>query len=990
MALPWSPSELGFTISIDAIGCILLVVLFVIVRNLRGDTPVTPETPDIFGRLRRTSSEFMTASRSLQYRNVLGFIIRCPSYVANRVIEHRADDTNIYGLGGENYLTFLWVMGLFFSALSAVSLLVVYPLELGLVDVESQDPFLVLRNKIQNGTVLSGISFSGASAKRIREGSAGMWIISGCSWVYTFAGIYIISYLMQRMSKPTRHEKNQSLATVSQMFTIKVDNLPAKVDHRFNSKELRDLYYVRYGEIIAVHIVPQMDDLGKLYDDLELVNDMLQYLKELERQHAEIIASPQNVQIRWANKFRLPFALQYHIAPGKWWFPPGKEPLKFLIKAYSDRKDEIQRLVEVQENKDVTCSGCAFITFCTVASALSAAKVGMKHPFLSSGIPYPPQWKQKLCGDPVRRTCMCWPDKIYCELAPVATDINWENIAVSGEERILRGVLGIIILAIIMFFLVTPVSIAQDLLPLFLAIQADLKTLVEKQTEQLPPSAFSDFLHHLNESYNHLFTSFFTQYFPMVALIFLNSIILPVFIDMVARFMCHWQYEFKEQSTLILNYLFMVFNLLIIPLLGLDSINGFILYTFRKTQTEDVFTLFTEVADILGIVLLSSSATFAMKYFISSIFISSASQLLQAPQSFLLWWSSFWAITRNEKEIASKRWAFDWGYWYGYNCAFFAVAITFAPSVPTICPLAAVHFFIKYYVDRYTLVYGVFEPMFQAEGYVEQYVLRLLYSSLAFMQIVMSGFFAIQSVNDEKFIYISYAHLLFLFILLYLAIIGTDVKRDLSQLKELSYQELFNQYRTPSVDIEELTFREKLPTVYRHPAIRGNPRLKHWAQWQWPWVPTAYPLDRMQSITEEDQKMGLKTSERAGKIRKFLEHDLSSMVDETATLFARRGTTISDLGETPTINPAKNYSSYMQTILSPSKRGPPPAGAGSLRGGGGMFSKADSLNIPLTHVQTETIAEGDESDPLLRDEGDIELERRGDSSDNRASSVPPK
>jgi len=899
--------EGGFTISVDFLGCILLVVLFVIVRNLRGDTPVSPETPDIFGRLRRTSTEFMSASRSLQYRKVFGGLWRLPSYVANRVIEHRSDDTNIYGVGGENYLLFLWHMGCFFAVLSIISLVVVYPLELGLVDFEAEDPFKVLKEKAAAGTVLSGISFSGASAKRIREGSTGMWIICGCCWAYTFLGMGCITHLMGKMAKPSRHpEQNQSLATVSQLFTIKVEGLPSRVDHRFNSKELRDLFYIRYGEIIAVHIVPEMTELGKLYDRLEVVNDMLQYLKELERRQQEVAHAPTHGRPqRWAANFRLPFALQYHIAPGKWWFPPKQEPLQFLIRAYSDCKDEIQRLVEIEEGKDVQCSGVAFITFCTVASALSAVKAGGK------GIPYPQHWKQTNCDNLTDNPVVnaCFPAKISCSEAPVATDINWENISVTSFQYYWRTALGIFILSIIMFVMVTPVSIAQDILPLFLAIQSDLKNLVEKQTDSLPPSAFSDFLHHINKSYNHLFTSFLTQYFPMVALIFLNSIILPVFIDMVAMFQSHWRYEFKEQSTLSLNYAFMVFNLLIIPLLGLDSINGFILYTFRKTQTEDLWTLFTEVADILGIVLLSSSATFAMKYFISSIFISSASQLLQAPQSFLLWWSSFWAITRNEKEVATKRWPFDWGYWYGYNCAFFAVAITFASSVPTICPLAALHFFIKYYVDRYTLVYGVFEPMFQAEGYVEQLVLRLLYSALAFMQIVMSGFFAIQSVNDEKFIYVSYAHLLFLFVLFYFAFWMTDVKRDLSQLKELSYQELFNEYRTPSVDIEELTFREKLPTVYRHPAIRGNPRLKHWAQWQWPWVPTAYPLDRLESITEEDQKMGLKTSRRVSKIRKFLENDLSSAVDEQASLLGHHQTTTHPFGVT-TIHPAKNYSSY--------------------------------------------------------------------------------
>merc|ERR1712137_634178 len=116
-------------------------------------------------------------------------------------------------------------MGLFFASLSLISLLVIYPLELGLVDVSSEDPFKILREKAQDGTVLDDISL-GTSAKKLREGSAGMWILCACCWLYSGIAIGIISKLQNKMQKPSKADKNQGMDSVSQMFTVKLDALP--------------------------------------------------------------------------------------------------------------------------------------------------------------------------------------------------------------------------------------------------------------------------------------------------------------------------------------------------------------------------------------------------------------------------------------------------------------------------------------------------------------------------------------------------------------------------------------------------------------------------------------------------------------------------------------------------------------------------------------------------------------------------------------------
>eukprot|EP00397_Hematodinium_sp_SG-2012_P000861 GEMP01000862.1.p1 GENE.GEMP01000862.1~~GEMP01000862.1.p1 ORF type:complete len:920 (+),score=101.74 GEMP01000862.1:137-2896(+) len=870
-SIPWSANDgLSFTISVDAIACVLLIVLFLIVRNLRGDNRRTPETADIFGRLRRTSDQFISASVSFRY-------------VASRVIQHRQEDTAIYGVGGQNYLHMLWHLGCLFGVLSIVSMFFIFPMELGLVDVTSNDPFKNFRERLKNDTLISTVKIS-VSANKLQEGSMNMWIVCAVAWFYSLSALWVVNRLVFTMQKPAKTTPDSGLTSVSQMFTVMVHRIPPTVDKDFNAKALKDLIFREFGEIIAVHIVPEMEVLSTLYDELDRVTDRLNYLYELDARQFE----GQFINGEWvasSKASQLPTSLAWHVPPRRWRWPPKEGGLEFLVDAYQQEKKRLEDAIGEVDQEEIKSTGCAFITFTNVGSLLKVTKAnGTGH------VRYQDGWRGTVL-DELLTLCRYSPFKpkhLKIIPAPHSEDINWENLSVSGVSRIFRSIFAIGLLSLVMIIIVTPVSLSNVILPIVLNVQSDIKLLMEKQTEHLPAGVISQLLRKINGSYNHLFTAFFTQYFPMVGLIFLNSVVLPCGIEYVASFQAYWRKEFKEQSTLMMNYSFMVLNLLIIPLLGLDSINALMLYIFERVRMglgKPLFLQLQELAEMLGIVLLSSSATFAMKYFVTSIFISSASQLLQAPQTFLVWFNSSRSVTSKEKEEANARWPFDWGYWYGYNCAFFAVAITFAPSVPTICPLAALHFFIKYYVDRYTLVYGVFEPMFQAEGHVEQLVTRCLYSAIAFMQVVMSGFFAIQAVNDPNFVYASWLHIVLIFVIIFLAVTRTDIKRDLSDFHELDYKALYDQYRTPSLDIEELHFREQLPTVYRHPAIRGNPRLKAWANWQWPATGQAYPVDRLISIQEEDEETGydVQLARRAENLKRMFSSGMSPMSSNSNT-----------------------------------------------------------------------------------------------------------
>lgn len=103
------------------------------------------------------------------------------------------------------------------------------------------------------------------------------------------------------------------------------------------------------------------------------------------------------------------------------------------------------------------------------------------------------------------------------------------------------------------------------------------------------------------------------------------------------------------------------------------------------------------------------------------------------------------------------------------------------------------------------------------------------------MQFVMSGFIAIQASTDANFMWVAYLHIVMVVVIVFLAVTKTEIKRDFSKVQDYDYLRVYNQARTPSVDIEELQFRVNMSNEYKHPCVKTKAvTLKdaHW--WQWP------------------------------------------------------------------------------------------------------------------------------------------------------------
>eukprot|EP00922_Rhytidocystis_sp_ex-Travisia-forbesii_P002696 GHVS01003978.1.p1 GENE.GHVS01003978.1~~GHVS01003978.1.p1 ORF type:complete len:1059 (+),score=183.26 GHVS01003978.1:93-3269(+) len=183
--------------------------------------------------------------------------------------------------------------------------------------------------------------------------------------------------------------------------------------------------------------------------------------------------------------------------------------------------------------------------------------------------------------------------------APTPSDIVWANIHISKRQRIARAVILNIILMLVSVIVVSPVAIWNQLVP-----------IADKLDEALKDT-----------SYIRLTLAAWVA--PLV-LVMINSLLLPTLVYSVARGTRFWLHSTETNYVLHANIVYLILNILIIPLLSLQSIAAAI----RQMYHTDV----PQWSLSMGRILLSTSGSFAIHYLLNCCFLSSASQLLQLPQ----------------------------------------------------------------------------------------------------------------------------------------------------------------------------------------------------------------------------------------------------------------------------------------------------------------------------------------------------------------------
>ncbi|XP_072292649.1 CSC1-like protein 2 isoform X2 [Eucyclogobius newberryi] len=300
--------------------------------------------------------------------------------------------------------------------------------------------------------------------------------------------------------------------------------------------------------------------------------------------------------------------------------------------------------------------------------------------------------------------------------APHPQNVYWENLSVRGFAWWVRCFIINCALFLLLFFLTTPAIIISTM----------DKFNVTKPVE-------------------YLNNPIITQFFPTL-LLWSFSALLPTIVYYSAFFEAHWTRSGENRTTMHKCYTFLIFMVLLLPSLGLSSLDVFFRWFFDKRFLADAKVRFE-------CVFLPDNGAFFVNYVIAAAFIGNAMDLLRIPWLLLYMIRLCLARSAAERRNVKRHQAyeFQFGAAYAWMMSVFTVVMTYSITCPIIVPFGLMYMLLKHLADRYNMYYAYLPSKLDKKihsGAVNQVVAApiLCLFWLLFFSTVRSGFFAATSM----------------------------------------------------------------------------------------------------------------------------------------------------------------------------------------------------------------------------------------------------
>ncbi|KAM9477684.1 CSC1-like protein 2 isoform 1-T2 [Clarias gariepinus] len=300
--------------------------------------------------------------------------------------------------------------------------------------------------------------------------------------------------------------------------------------------------------------------------------------------------------------------------------------------------------------------------------------------------------------------------------APDPQNVYWEHLSIGGASWWLRCLVINCFLFILLFFLTTPAIIISTM----------DKFNVTKPVE-------------------YLNNPIITQFFPTL-LLWCFSALLPTIVYYSAFFEAHWTRSGENRTTMHKCYTFLIFMVLLLPSLGLSSLDVFFRWLFDKTFLDKASVRFE-------CVFLPDNGAFFVNYVIASAFIGNAMDLLRIPGLLMYMIRLCLARSAAERRNVKKHQAyeFQFGAAYAWLMNVFTVVMTYSITCPIIVPFGLMYMLLKHLVDRYNMYYAYLPSKLDKKihsGAVNQVVAApiLCLFWLLFFSTVRTGFSAATSI----------------------------------------------------------------------------------------------------------------------------------------------------------------------------------------------------------------------------------------------------
>ncbi|XP_047194051.1 CSC1-like protein 2 isoform X3 [Hippoglossus stenolepis] len=255
--------------------------------------------------------------------------------------------------------------------------------------------------------------------------------------------------------------------------------------------------------------------------------------------------------------------------------------------------------------------------------------------------------------------------------APDPQNVRWEHLSLGGISWWIRCFIINCILFLLLFFLTTPAIIISTM----------DKFNVTKPVE-------------------YLNNPIVTQFFPTL-LLWAFSALLPTIVYYSAFFEAHWTRSGENRTTMHKCYTFLIFMVLLLPSLGLSSLDVFFRWLFDRKFLADAKVRFE-------CVFLPDNGAFFVNYVIASAFIGNAMDLLRIPG--LLMYMIRLCLARSAADRRNVKrhqaYEFQFGAAYAWMMNVFTVVMAYSITCPIIVPFGLMYMLLKHLVDRYNMYYA--------------------------------------------------------------------------------------------------------------------------------------------------------------------------------------------------------------------------------------------------------------------------------------------
>lgn len=308
--------------------------------------------------------------------------------------------------------------------------------------------------------------------------------------------------------------------------------------------------------------------------------------------------------------------------------------------------------------------------------------------------------------------------------APFPLDITWENLSVGYCMWWIRWILINALLLIFVFFFTTPAILLSSI--------DQLRVFVTNWTHIPDPTKGNS---------NSTLTD------PLVKILIPNLLLLafasllPLLVSYSSYLEAHWTKSFREQTIMRKTYFFLLLMIVILPSVGLASLNALAVVT-QKRQFQ--------LQGLLGCIFLPNNGAFFIGYVITATFIKTGIKLLRVPELLLYMLRRCLAKTRLQKELALKKAAdyiFKYGEEYAWNLVVFNMVISFSLTTPLIVPFGVVYFILNYFVDKYNIYYVYRHAPFNGRLFLHRSAVNFVVLGAAQLQLLFLFFSVIRLGN---------------------------------------------------------------------------------------------------------------------------------------------------------------------------------------------------------------------------------------------------